>query len=241
MIHLVTCQLGLLRERMLPVKRLAYPAVWPPGGDARLSTGKLLGIRICASHTEAFLYYLQVSGQEHRRAEGDAGVASGIVVAQIAEADYVGGAAIVSRIVLQLFGFGHRILRPTQIHTSEVGFLGGESDGRFFGLVVNLHLGFGIDLGRERIDVHGGEESGRFYDPVPAKWDDPVGVCGNSNRISSLVIARLERGYSAAMLIVAKSPAGEDGEHCENRGQSSSWLGVRAFVAGADLFVDQRK
>src|SRR5713226_3744120 len=120
MIHLVKSQLGLLRERMLPVKGLAHPAVWPPGGDARLSTGKLPGIRICASHTEAFVHYLQVSGQEHRRAEGDAGVASGIVVAQIAEADYVGGAGVayrtvvyrtfVCRIVLQLLGFGYGIL-----------------------------------------------------------------------------------------------------------------------------------
>src|SRR6267378_1359056 len=43
------------------------------------------------------------------------------------------------------------------------------------------------------------------------------------------------------MLVVAKSPVCEDGEQCENRGQSSSWLGVRTFTAGADLFVDQRK
>src|ERR1700674_5451475 len=91
MIHLVTCQIGLLRERMLPVKRLAHSAVWPPGGDARLSPGKLPGIRICASHTEAFVHYLKIAGRVHRRAESDAGVASGIVVAQIAEADYVGG------------------------------------------------------------------------------------------------------------------------------------------------------
>src|SRR3979411_525290 len=94
MIHLITCQLGLLRERMLPVKRLAHSAVWPPGGDARLSTGKLPGIRICASHSEAFLHHLQISRQEHHGAECDAGVASGIVVAQIAEVDYVGGASV---------------------------------------------------------------------------------------------------------------------------------------------------
>src|ERR1700674_5021156 len=100
MIHLVTCQIGLLRERMLPVKRLAHSAVWPPGGDARLSTGKLPGIRICASHTEAFVHYLQIAGQEHRGAEGDAGVASGIVVAQIAEADYVGGEAVAYRAIV---------------------------------------------------------------------------------------------------------------------------------------------
>src|SRR4030081_1681755 len=99
MIHLVTCQLGLLRERMLPVKRLAHPAVWSPGGDARLSTGKLLGIRICASHSEAFLHYLQIACQKNPCAEGDAGVASGIVVAQIAEVDYVGGAAVACRTI----------------------------------------------------------------------------------------------------------------------------------------------
>src|SRR6266702_261677 len=40
------------------------------------------------------------------------------------------------------------------------------------------------------------------------------------------------------MLVVAKSPVCEDGEQCENRGQSSS---RHAFAAGADLFVDQRK
>src|SRR6202162_235380 len=106
---------------------------------------------------------------------------------------------------------------------------------------MDLHLGIGIDFGRERIDVHGGEESGRFYDPIPAKRVDPVGIRGNSNRIGSLVIARLERSYGAAMLIVAKSPIREDGEQSENRGQSSSWLGARAFATSADLFVDQRK
>src|SRR6266404_6934426 len=130
MIHLVTCQLGLLRERMLAVKRLTHPTVWLPGGDARLSTGKLLGIRICASHSEAFVDHLQVSGQEYRRAKGDAGVASGIVVAQIAEADCIGCAAVAYRIfvcgiALQLFGFGHWILGPTQVHASEITFLGG--------------------------------------------------------------------------------------------------------------------
>jgi len=97
MIHLVTCHLGLLRERMLPVKRLAHPTVWLPGWDARLSTGKLLGIRICASHSEAFVHYLQIPCQKNHCAEGDAGVASGKVVAQIAEVDYVGGAAVAYR------------------------------------------------------------------------------------------------------------------------------------------------
>src|SRR5882762_6588485 len=87
MIHLVTCQLGLLRERRLP------------GWDARLSTGKLLGIRICASHSEAFLHYLQIPCQKNHCAEGDAGVASGIVVAQIAEVDYVGAAVACRTIV----------------------------------------------------------------------------------------------------------------------------------------------
>jgi hypothetical protein len=51
----------LLRERMLPVKRLAHPAVWPPGGDARLSTGKLLGIRICGSHSEVLVHGLEIT------------------------------------------------------------------------------------------------------------------------------------------------------------------------------------
>src|SRR4029077_19746938 len=100
-------------------------------------------------------------------------------------------------------------------------------------------LGFGIDFGRERIDVHGGEEGGRFYDPVQAKRINPVRLCGNSNRIGSLVTARLERGHGTAMLIVAKSPVCEDAEQCENRGQFSSWLGAPALVAGARSFVDQ--
>src|SRR5438876_10292466 len=134
-----------------------------------------------ASHPERFLHHFQVSGQEYRRAQRDASVSSGIVVAEIAEADCIGCAAVAYRtfvcgIVLQLFGFGHWILGPTQVHASEVGFLGGQSDGRFFGLVVNLHLGIGIDFGRERIDVHGGEEGGRFYDSVPAEWINPVWV-----------------------------------------------------------------
>src|SRR5258706_7496266 len=94
------CQLELWRERMPPVKRLAHPAVWRPGGDARLSTGKLLGIRICASHSEPFLHHLQIPCQKNHCAEGDAGVASGRVVAQIAEVDYVGGAAVACRTIV---------------------------------------------------------------------------------------------------------------------------------------------
>src|ERR1700687_631997 len=43
------------------------------------------------------------------------------------------------------------------------------------------------------------------------------------------------------MLVVTKSPARDYGEQSENRGQSSRWHGSRTFVAGADLFVDQRK
>src|ERR1700687_3196796 len=43
------------------------------------------------------------------------------------------------------------------------------------------------------------------------------------------------------MLVVTKSPARDYGEQSENRGQSSRWHGSRAFVAGADLCVDQRK
>src|SRR5229473_3996782 len=130
MIHLVTCQLGLLRERMPPVKGLAHPAVGPPGGDARLSTGKLLGIRICASHAEALVHYLQISCQKNHCAEGDTRVAPRIVVAKITEADYIRGPAaanrtLVCRIALQLLGFGYGILGPTQVHASEVGSLGG--------------------------------------------------------------------------------------------------------------------
>src|SRR5271157_1346587 len=181
---------------------------------------------MAAPHAEAFLDHLEIAGQEHHGPQGGARVASGIVVAEIAEADYVGGAGVADVIVLQLFGFGYGILGPTQVDASEVGFLGGESDGRFLGLVENLHVGFGIDLGRERVDVHGGEESGRFYYAMPAKGIDPVGIRGNADRIGSVVIARLEGGYGSAMLVVAQSPVREHGEQREGRGQSSGWRRV---------------
>jgi hypothetical protein len=56
---------------------------------------------------------------------------------------------------------------------------------------------------------------------------------------SAPLYARLERGHGAAMLVVAQSPIGEDGDESDNRGQPSS--GHRALVARADFFVDERK
>ena len=47
---------------------------------------------------------------------------------------------------------------------------------------------------------------------MPAKRIDHVGVGGNSDGIGSLISARLERGHGAAMLEVAQSPVGEDGD-----------------------------
>src|SRR5208282_1072246 len=41
------------------------------------------------------------------------------------------------------------------------------------------------------------------------------------------------------MLVVAQPPVGEYGDQSQGRGQSSLWRGV--FVAGTDLFVDERK
>src|SRR5580698_3975668 len=172
-----------------------------PGEDGRHSADTLFCVR--ASHSEPLLYYLQIAGQEHAGAECGAGIASGIVVAEIAETDQVGGSVIADRvdggIVLKLFGFGYGILRPTQVDASEIGLLGGKSDGSFFGLVVNLHLGFGIDFRRhrseiQRIDIHGGEEGGSFYYSIPDERIDHVGIGGNSERVDSLVIARLEGG-----------------------------------------------
>src|SRR5258708_8692005 len=43
------------------------------------------------------------------------------------------------------------------------------------------------------------------------------------------------------MLVVAKSPVCDYAEQSESRGYFSGWRGARAFAAGADLFVDQRK
>src|ERR1700724_3237560 len=60
----------------------------------------LAGVRSCASHSEPFLHHLQVSRQEDHCAEGDARITSGIVVAEIAEADYVGGAAVAYRAIV---------------------------------------------------------------------------------------------------------------------------------------------
>ena len=42
---------------------------------------------MAAPHSEAFVHHLQIASQQHHRAEGHARVASGIVVAEIAEAD----------------------------------------------------------------------------------------------------------------------------------------------------------
>src|SRR6202140_1358788 len=77
------------------------------------------GVRTCVSHSEPFLHHLQVSRQEDHCTEGDARITSGIVVAEIAEADYVGGAAVAyraivcrapaGRMVHQSLGFGYRI------------------------------------------------------------------------------------------------------------------------------------
>jgi hypothetical protein len=48
---------------------------------------------------------LQIASQEHRRAKDGARIASGIVVAEVAKADYVGGARVVDGIALDGFGF----------------------------------------------------------------------------------------------------------------------------------------
>src|SRR5271170_7574159 len=167
-------------------------------------------------YSEVLFDYPQIPSQEDHRPERGARSASGILITEIAETDYVGGVAIVDRIAIQLFGLCYGILSPTQVHTSEVRLLRGQSNRRFVGLVADLHFGFGIDLGRhrievQRIDVHGGEESGGFYYSIPAERIDHVWICGDSDGIDSLIAARLQRGDGAAMLVIAKSPIGKDG------------------------------
>jgi len=105
--------------------------------------------------SEVFFDDLEIPGQQDHGAEGGARRASGILVTQIAETDSVGGAGVLDSIVLELFGFGDGILGPTQIHASEVGLFRGHGNRRFFGFVADLHLGFGIDLGRHRIEKAG--------------------------------------------------------------------------------------
>ena len=133
-------------------------------------------------------------------------------VGQLHEAEIleVNNVALLGRV--GRFRLRNRILRPVEVHTSEIGTLGGEADGRLFRLVADLKRvagNSGIDLGTDGVDRSENEEIRSFHHSVPVEWIRQIGIGRGSNRVGAIVGAGVKRIDGAAMFVVANGPQTE--------------------------------
>lgn len=153
--------------------------------------------------------------------------------AEILEVDNVALLGRVGR-----FRLRNRILRPVEVHTSEIGTLGGEADGRLFRLVADLKRvagNSGIDLGTDGVDRSENKEIRSFHHSVPVEWIRQIGIGRGSNRVGAIVGAGVKRIDGAAMFVVANGPQQNDSDQGECGGDAAS----RATLPRADFFIDQ--
>src|SRR5258706_6932666 len=125
--------------------------------------------------SKPLLDHMQISIQKRHRSQRGSCSASGIYITEILEAHDVGNWWFIN-----LLGLGDRVLGPVEIDAAEIAFLGGQRYGRLFRFVANLHSAFGINCGREGVDVHHGEGGGYLGDSVPAERIYPIRIGGNS-------------------------------------------------------------
>src|SRR5215471_9448131 len=95
------------------------------------------------------------------------GTTPGIGVTQVLKADEI--------TVGTRFGFRDRVLRPIQIDSAEIRFLGREHDWALFGLVADLKLAARIHFRRKRVDRRKSEEIAGFHHTVPQERIEPGG------------------------------------------------------------------
>src|SRR5262249_50708393 len=131
---------------------------------------------------KVFLHHSQVSIQYDVRRERTSTGSAGLLKPQILEADKIAVFSCSER-----FGLGDGILCPVEVDAAKIRLLGGQSRRGFLGLVENLHLAVGIDLGSRGIDHHRGKEISRFHDSNPSKRVPPQGKRRGTDRIGVLI------------------------------------------------------